>query len=197
MSYVYWIRSVEHTDKLTEGYIGVTEDTTRRFSTHKRRHRVPEDSILEIVFEGTRDDCFALELELRPQPKIGWNNAAGGAHGWKIGFEHSKETKQRLKDAWTEERRIAASRPRPDLSEILKGQKRPSQSEAMVGENNPMYGTVRPQYVRDAVSKSRKGIPSANRIELYCIGCHEKVNPTHLKKYHGKCFKNQQLKELQ
>lgn len=39
-----------------------------------------------IVFEGSENDCYALEVKLRPKFQIGWNEAIGGSGGDKSVF---------------------------------------------------------------------------------------------------------------
>lgn len=141
--------------------------------------------MFDIIFEGSRQECFKLEKELRPTKGIGWNNAVGGSHGWRNGFSHSDETKEKLKNAWTCERRAAASHSRPEHSEKMKGRKRPDHTIKMSGSNNPMFGKTQPEHVRTAISAARKGKSPSNKIEFYC-----KVSPTTLLKYHGLGKKN-------
>jgi uncharacterized Ntn-hydrolase superfamily protein len=142
---------------------------------------------MNIIFEGTREECFALEYALRPRKGIGWNRAIGGQQGFRIGFTHSDKTRERLRSKWTEERKVKASSLKKKLNQKLRGQKRPKQSAAMSGKNNPIYGTKRPQYVIDAMVKAHKGKPSSNRQELYCIKCHKRTSYSRLLRYHNKC----------
>lgn len=186
MTQVYWIFNSDCHDITKDGYVGVSTSAEMRFTQHKKRSkRFPANIEYRVIFEGTREECFNLEKELRPLPGIGWNMAVGGKHGWRIAFKHSDETTQKLKDAWTDERRQVASMFKAIQNKKLKGQKRPKQSIAMQGENNPMYGTTRPDYVKLAVSLSRKGKPPSNKLELYCIHCRKRAPLSTLKKYHG------------
>lgn len=188
-NYVYWIYDTTCKDPLTDGYIGVSHDVYKRHKTHIRKKRVPEDSSYKILFEGTRQECFLFEKQMRPTKKIGWNNAVGGSHGWKTGFEHSVQTKQILKERWTQERRAKASLFKTEQNKKMTGQKRPKQSEAMKGSKNPNYGKERPEHVKQAVRLAHTGKQSSNRQENYCIGCHERCSISIIKKYHTKCFK--------
>lgn len=184
MNYVYWI--YDNTCKDTkDGYVGVTKYPKTRFSTHKRNNRIPKNSKIQILFEGSREDCFLHEKKLRPIAKMGWNNAVGGAHGWKIGFCHTDETKQILKEKWTNERKANASDRRKEQNKKLIGQKRPSQSIAMLGKNNPMYGTTRPDYVKEAVRNAHLGKEPVNKQQNYCPHCKKRVSISQMKKYHG------------
>jgi hypothetical protein len=186
MSYVYWIYNDECVDVNTDGYIGITEDVENRFKFHlKKNKRIPKNVSVKVLFEGTREECFALEYQYRPFSNIGWNSAVGGSHGWRIGFKHSEETISKLKEAWTDERKEKASEWKTEQNKLLIGQKRPKQSTAMLGENNPMYGSIRPDSVKDAISKAHKGKVPYNKIELYCIHCKARASDSVLKKYHG------------
>lgn len=76
----------------TEGYIGITTNTTRRFSQHTREKRMGrnihlynalrkyEDIEFVILEEGEEEYIRQREHELRPEPNMGWNHAIGGSH---------------------------------------------------------------------------------------------------------------------
>lgn len=77
--WVYWIHLPEHTDFLTEGYIGITNDVDRRFKEHQRVSPFVSDACeLEVLVCGGRDYCLSLENKIRPYKYIGWNVTAGG-----------------------------------------------------------------------------------------------------------------------
>lgn len=191
-SYVYWVYNESCKDYLTEGYIGVTSYIENRMKYHfKHNPSIPKDKSLsyKILFKGTRGECFTKEEELRPKAGIGWNRAKGGAHGWKENFIHSDGAKEKMRAAWTDDRKDALRERMLEHNKKMRGQKRPKQSKAVSGSNNGMYGNTHTDQARMKISEAHKGKIAPNRIEMYCIGCHEKVNPTTLKKYHGKCFK--------
>lgn len=186
MTCLYWIYNDECLDPKVDGYIGITENVETRFKQHlSRNSRIPKNVQYKILYEGSREECFNLESVYRPSKGIGWNSAAGGKHGWKTGFEHSEETKLKLKEAWTEQRKQKASVFKAEENRKLKGQKRPSQSKAMTGKNNPIYGTVRPDHVKEAIRKANLGKNPYNKVELYCIYCRKRASESILKKYHG------------
>lgn len=186
MTYLYWIYNDDCIDPFVHGYIGITENVQQRFKQHlSKNSRILKDSKYKILFEGSRLECFNLENNYRPNKGIGWNSASGGKHGWKTGFVHSEETKYKLKIAWTDERKQIASIFKAEENKKLKGQKRPKQSKSMTGELNPMYGTIRPEHVKLAVSLAHLGKPAHNKMELYCVHCRKRASMSILKKYHG------------
>ena len=138
-----------------------------------------------ILYEAIGEFCYMYEFLLRQNKSIGWNNAAGGARGNKIGFSHSNETKEKMKRAWTNERKTAHKKRLIDHNKKLIGQKRPKQSEAVKGQKNGMYGKTHSLETRKRISEKNKGRPSPNFIELYCIYCHKREGPYILKNYHG------------
>ena len=130
MTSVYWIFDEMCADIQNSGYVGVSKDAVNRVKTHIRKCRVPNNSQFIIVFEGSRDACFAHELKLRPSRGIGWNRAIGGAQGWKVGFSLSKEAKAKIS--------VAKLGKKQKFEHIAKriavtiGQKRPKQSKSML-----------------------------------------------------------------
>jgi hypothetical protein len=87
--YVYHIKN-PNDSSIEEGYIGVVnkeKGVYRRFLEHASsskhmKHLIAENNIefnqVEVIFEGDLSDCYALEKQLRPKQKIGWNLATGG-----------------------------------------------------------------------------------------------------------------------
>jgi predicted GIY-YIG superfamily endonuclease len=88
-TYIYWIHYPEHTDPLTEGYIGVTTNPTRRFKQHSleysshnpRLYRAIKKGAIQTILETLEDkeEAFLREETYRPVPNIGFNLNAGGA----------------------------------------------------------------------------------------------------------------------
>lgn len=79
MAHVYWLHLPEHTNFLTEGYIGAASDIEARLRSHKYRFKKMWEKIsVKILVQSTIDYCFELEAKLRPNRNIGWNVAAGG-----------------------------------------------------------------------------------------------------------------------
>ena len=123
MAYVYWIRLPEHTDILTEGYIGVTSKSPEeRFKGHlkdcKRKDRNPyriqnvlrkykDVIVVETLLIADLQYCYDVEQKLRPLKKIGWNTAAGGRDALLLkdrGAKHTEESKAKMravqKETW-------------------------------------------------------------------------------------------------
>jgi len=86
---VYWLRLAEHTDMFTQGYVGISNNTRKRFSAHKKSSQNPhllhamqkhgfENIIKQIVLISDKDYCLDIEQKLRPTKMIGWNLEAGG-----------------------------------------------------------------------------------------------------------------------
>lgn len=201
MSYVYWVYNEKCSDVYNDGYVGVTDYIESRIKYHKNlNERIPKDFELEymILFEGSREECFLKEEEYRPKSGIGWNGAKGGSHGWKTEFKHSEKTIQKLKDAWTDERREAASQPRPEHSEKMKGRKRPDHAIAISGENNGMYGKTHTPAAREKISEAHKGKQPWNKgitckqDILTCPHCGKEGGKGNMKRYHFDNCKNKE-----
>ena len=89
MPSVYWIRTPEHTDMFSQGYIGVSNNSARRFIEHSKtksnrhlmfaiqKHGWDKLVKTEILIADV-DYCLDIEAKLRPADKIGWNLVAGG-----------------------------------------------------------------------------------------------------------------------
>jgi hypothetical protein len=91
MAIVYWVRT-KNIDSIDDGYIGVTGTNGKnktpedRLEEHNKTGRfckfgTKDDLILETIFSGTDEECFAKELELRPKEQMGWNISPGGLGG--------------------------------------------------------------------------------------------------------------------
>lgn len=95
MAEVYWIRLPEHTDVLTQGYVGVTKNTAKsRFCGHLAYAKTSKGKsaiisnvvnkhgrkglIVETLVICALDYAYDVERKLRPAPRIGWNLSEGG-----------------------------------------------------------------------------------------------------------------------
>jgi len=85
---LYWIRRDNHTDLLTEGYVGITNNVKNRWYQHnnkasKCKHLARalakyDDIKMHVLAECTKEMAAMLEAKLRPNANIGWNMAPGG-----------------------------------------------------------------------------------------------------------------------
>lgn len=112
---IYWIHLPEHTDPLTEGYLGVSKNFEIRMrghltdiqrSKHKNPHLVHavqkygwDNLIKDIIFEGEEAYCYEVEEQMRPKKNTGWNIAPGGHRGpgWTKGKKKSTESIEKRK----------------------------------------------------------------------------------------------------
>ena len=133
---VYWVHHPDHSDMLTQGYIGVSKNVKTRFSNHKNS---PSNEHLKRAIEKYGWDtlvkkvlliadeayCLMIEAKLRAADQIGWNVVAGGgmppsALG-KVFGPMSKETKAK----------VSASK---------KGHRHTPEVEALVTQNLIVHG---------------------------------------------------------
>jgi len=86
---VYWIHHPDHSDMLTQGYIGVSKNIKTRFASHKNnpsnehlKHAIEKygwDTLVKkVLLIGDEAYCLTIEAKLRLTDKIGWNVVAGG-----------------------------------------------------------------------------------------------------------------------
>lgn len=117
MAIVYWIRLAEHTDLLTQGYIGVTTKTAEeRFEQHCNNAYWPsipktklynvirkygaENLVVETLVVCDKEYAYELEYKLRPCRNIGWNLAVGGSiPSPRNGRSHSEASKEKMRIA--------------------------------------------------------------------------------------------------
>lgn len=86
---VYWIHHPDHTDMFSQGYIGVSNDISRRWEAHKNRTQKGrlknaiksygwDNLVKKVILIADRWYCLMIETRLRPTNNIGWNHAFGG-----------------------------------------------------------------------------------------------------------------------
>jgi group I intron endonuclease len=91
---VYWIHLKEHTDIAKDGYVGVSVNFKSRMYRHKKItptlnchfgnaiNKYGWDNLVkEVIFEGSKDECYLKEKEFRNSFQVGWNEAVGGLGG--------------------------------------------------------------------------------------------------------------------
>lgn len=112
---VYWIRNKNHSNVLTEGYVGVARNLGKRISRHKRdaffqKHQnknlqkvlLTDDYTIDIIFSGLVEECYEQEHTLRSNYRIGWNIVPGGYGGStnlgkKMSDDFRKKCSERMK----------------------------------------------------------------------------------------------------
>ena len=105
---VYWIRHKTHNNRFTQGYIGVSKDSTSRWKQHKTKtnqhltnafNKYTEDIVFEVLFEDIEEElALLIELEYRPAENIGWNIAKGGGLP-PVGNKHTEESKEKIRQS--------------------------------------------------------------------------------------------------
>ena len=86
---VYWIHHPDHTDMFSQGYIGVSNDISRRWESHKNRTQNGRlknaiksygwnNLVKKVILIADRWYCLMIETRLRPTNNIGWNHTFGG-----------------------------------------------------------------------------------------------------------------------
>lgn len=110
---VYWIHHPEHTDILTQGYVGFTKQSFKiRSHSHKKYARQGKkypisrairkhgwDNLSKsIICIGSPEYCLTIERKLRPLPSIGWNAGTGGGAAF-LGKNHTEESRSKMRAA--------------------------------------------------------------------------------------------------
>jgi group I intron endonuclease len=147
---VYWIHHHEHTDMFTQGYIGVSNDTDRRWYEHHKKTRNAHlknainkygwDNLIKThVLIGSKDYCLHIETKLRNTENIGWNIVGGGGCPPTSKKGHTKKTPAWNKGLkYSDERRESISKNVIELWENPEYRQR--MSDAHKGQPSPMEG---------------------------------------------------------
>lgn len=127
---VYWIYNRGCASPDRDGYVGFTGSPKREIKRALERFNCTQ---FKILFRGSRDECLAVEMGLRPKPGIGWNVGAGGSPygGGLAGV--AKPISQREKMSETASDRYADRKPRSESYErqrLAKNAKRAAQRAA-------------------------------------------------------------------
>ena len=88
-SSVYWIRHPDHTDILTQGYVGVSSNIARRWGRHANHTQNAhlanaikkygwDNLIKQVLLVGKKQYCLDIEKKLRSIKETGWNLIVGG-----------------------------------------------------------------------------------------------------------------------
>lgn len=139
--YVYWIHLPHHTDMYSQGYIGVSNNPTRRLQEHKnstdnkhlsRALTKYSDSVLQtVIFNGNSESCYLYEEQLRPTTNVGWNINKGGTNPpSRLGWTPTADTLQKRSNS---------------LKGIIRSEEWcKNLSDAKSGCKNPMFGKSNP-----------------------------------------------------
>jgi hypothetical protein len=166
---VYWIHLIEHTDVLSEGYVGVSINPKRRLSEHRlasknqnnvnpyfERILAKHDVIQTIIFQGTEEECYHQEELLRPDRNIGWNINKGGSKPPSMkGIPRSNETKKKISN------KLKGHVHSPETREKIskRNKERVISKETCEKISNSLIGKSRPIAVKEKISNSKKGKP--------------------------------------
>jgi hypothetical protein len=98
---LYWLFDDSCICLWRHGYIGVTTRWPHRLIKHRASKQWPEDFKSLVLWRGDRDECLALERQLRPHPNIGWNTTVGGTissitNKGRIGQKKSEEERAKI-----------------------------------------------------------------------------------------------------
>ena len=116
---VYWIHWTDNDDPLSQGYVGVTNNTSRRWRKHQktenwRLHKcISTGGVMSVLHEGlTEAQALALEEEMRPEEHIGLNIARGGGlPAWRVARESNLKSWKENREARCEALRKAGAEP--------------------------------------------------------------------------------------
>ena len=172
---VYWIRCQDHTDMFSQGYIGVSKDSQRRFVQHQRKSenvhlknaikKYGWDTLVKTeILISDEAYCLDIESKLRPKAGIGWNIVAGGgsppvltgSHPWLLGKpswnkgkKYGAETRKKISDA------VKLAMQDPARREINR--------QMLLGKPGFMLGRKLSAESRAKMSAAKKGIVPHNK----------------------------------
>lgn len=88
ITYLYWVHYPEHTDPFTQGYVGISNNVTARFTYHKSKKCSDNPILYRAILKGaklsilscfvSRSTALLAENNYRPDRCIGWNITPGG-----------------------------------------------------------------------------------------------------------------------
>ena len=171
---VYWIRCADHTNLMTQGYVGVSKNAEARFGQHFKRtqnrhlkfaiNKYGWDNLIKTqILIAEEDYCLDIEHKLRPADGIGWNCVTGGGKpplaignkfklgipAWNKGLKMSAETRAKVSKAAKEQMQ------KPGMRELL--------SNAKKGKAGPNKGRKFTAEHIENMSKARLGKASKKR----------------------------------
>jgi predicted GIY-YIG superfamily endonuclease len=174
---VYWIHHPNHTNIMSEGYVGITRNFKDRMRFHKMlkcnmylanaiKKYGWDNLVKEVILVSDKDYCIDIEIKLRNTDKIGWNLTKGGGlppigkgkfikgqSSWNKGISPSDATKKKISEA------IKIVMQNPARLEINR--------TARLGKPSPRKGIKVSKETLLKMSLSRKGIPSPKKGVKY------------------------------
>lgn len=161
---IYWIHNEKELDIWSQGYVGITNNLSRRLVEHKKhKNAILTSRIVEIFLQGEKEYCKEVEKILRPKKNIGLNIMSGGGMppdvtGIKrsdatkllmslnnVGFKgrkHSEETKKKMSESHKFFGKPHTEDTKRKLSEIAKQRR-----------FNPMTGKKHSEKTRQLISE--------------------------------------------
>ena len=107
---VYWIHASNHTDKLSQGYIGITCNFKDRMKSHKKNKKktILTDAIKSygwnnlnkqiLINNLSLKEALSIEEKYRPIQNLGWNLQKGGELGVEKEWYNIEENKILMAD---------------------------------------------------------------------------------------------------
>jgi hypothetical protein len=97
---LYWLHDDNCVCLWRHGYVGISARWENRLKQHRASKRWPDGFQATVLFRGTEEECFALEIMFRPGHRIGWNPARGGNNnGRTLGFKHSDQARANVSNS--------------------------------------------------------------------------------------------------
>lgn len=158
----------------SQGYIGVSKNSERRFIQHQTRTENPHlkkaiqkygwDNLIKTeILVSDESYCLDIEAKLRPAEKIGWNICVGGGMPplligqtaligitpWNKGKTYSEATKKKISAA------VRLSMQNPERKEVNR--------QLLLGKPSLMRGKKHTAGTRAKMSAAKKGLPAKNK----------------------------------
>jgi hypothetical protein len=92
-----------------------------------------DEIIVEVLHEGTVEDCLSMEYELRPSEMLGWNHGVGGIAP-ALGVSPSEEAIAKMLETKRANPYIATEETRKKLSDAGKGRKFSDETRKKISE---------------------------------------------------------------
>lgn len=168
---LYWAHLPEHTNPLTEGYIGITKQSLKnRMKNHELEARKGSNNLFKqkireygdlIIWEViarsfSKNGAQTIEKSFRPIQNIAWNTQEGGGNYPILSGENNAMfgKKGNLNHNFC---RVVPIEERIKNANSWNNERRAKKSLSMIGEKNPMYGKTHNEESREKISLTHKG----------------------------------------